>query len=428
MESEVLYVNSLAPKGPGTLHAAMQRCCEPSAAMIKRAICFNVSGAIKFPEDSRFSDPTDWEGCRFTGPKNVIVCGDSSPGGIVITGHPVLIEDPQNFTWRGITHVLEAPAGKHNASIWGGIRCIVSPGKTSKNVNFVNCSIVGGEDECAFGPSDWVERPNNPEGTGYLVPAFDGLHFIRCFVGYGTNVHRGYHNFGIMTQSTVRSSFVGNYFAHENRRCPQAEGFDGLSMGNITYNTGSMAFGCTKGTWSIINNLFVPGWNSKQTTPQSLPVQIAQTSGTVTRKGKTVFNLWGNRRVPYGNIAQLVVNDSTFCDNLMQDSGMALEIVVRTKGFDRHVASYPDAFAAVSQLHSVGARNCPYAKRAVKDLDVPSLLPPYPLGGVKRNGEWMRLVSGRISDLGIPLPPSRTYGSDGFESPISYENLVAGIF
>lgn len=421
MENEVLVVSSLAPKGPGTLHEALLKCC--SSDIKQRAIYFDVSGVIQFPEDSHTTDPADWQGCRIKGPKNVVVCGDSSPGRIVISGHPYLIEDPQNFVWRGMSHVLEAPVNKINASSWGPMRCTVSPNQTSRNVSFIDCSFVGGEDENAFGPNDWVERARDPFDAHYICPVFENLNFVRCFFGYGTSVHRnGYHNFGLMVVCVEKSSIVGCYFAHENRRSPQGEGFDNVAIGNVVYNYGTMAFGCLKGRWNVLNNLFVPGPNSRQSAPQVLPVQVTPSSGPVMRTGNTTFNLIGNRRPPLGAIPHFTMNDASFCDNQMSATGMTMTILSNPAGLERLLARYPDCYSAIDQLSRVGARGCPYVAKAVVDIKINELRPPYVVGAT-RGGAWIPAITGRLSDLGCPVPSSHTYLTPKLPT---YDQLVAG--
>lgn len=424
MDTEVLIVSTLDPMGPGSLYDALKRCATGPEKL--RAIYFDVSGTISFPNDARWSDPENWKGARIKGLKNVVICGDSSPGRIVITGHPYLLEDMQNVTWRGITWALEAPISSAYANYWGPVRATASPGVTCRNVGFINCCFYGGEDETPFGPDDWKERATNVGKTGYECPAFENLNFYRCFFGYGTSAFRGsYHNFGLMLMCVQKSSVVDCFFAHENRRNAQIEGYDNVYVGNIVFNPGSMYFGSLKGSTLIANNLWVPGNETKQTPPHVLPVQVTPSTFPNARTGTCKFKLHGNRRLAYGKIPELTANDITMCDNQMAANGIQM-IVESVPPYElnssRVLSLYPDCWKSLENVSTIGVRGCPYVARAVGEMKVADLKKPW-VPGMVRDGHWIMLNTGRLSDLGIPFPGLKPYLTLNVPS---YERLVAG--
>lgn len=239
----VYRVYTLNPTGPGSILDALDY-----TGTATRHVIFDVSGTIKLTEK--------W--ARKV--KNVIVHGDTSPGGICITGAPMAFVDCENLVFEHVMWCLDTAPTKQLSKVWNPIK-VISLDETCRNVTFNHCSVFGGDDENNFGPSNHYDRN--------VDVANEGITVTNCIFGFGTRYWRGNHNFSLAVSFGRDMTIANNLFVHNNRRSPQVycppgdcdEG--GVIAGNVVVNHGSMAVGVIRGTFDVYNNTFIQGRNSK---------------------------------------------------------------------------------------------------------------------------------------------------------------------
>jgi len=218
------------------------------------------------------------------GPKNIVVHGDTSPNGIIITGAPMGFVDSENITIKHITWIQdEAPGDGSKANSWNPLKLLSKYG-SNKNFTLEHCGVFGGDDENDFG-SWWNARYTawntyaNANGLTPPPPTSENLVVKNCIFGYGTTAHRGNHNFSLGVSYAKNITIEGNIFVHNNRRNPQvfSAKFEQLAGGvisnNVTYNYGTMGLGVVYGGYDIVNNFFKQGTN---TTTSQKAMEVTQ--------------------------------------------------------------------------------------------------------------------------------------------------------
>lgn len=239
----VYRVTTLDPQGSGSIFDALSYNGDET-----RHVVFDVAGTITLPERWWFKS------------RNIVVHGNTSPGGICLTGGTMAFVDCENLTFRDVMWCLDVAPNKKMAVSWNPVK-VLSDEKTCRNVTFDHCAILGGDDENDFGPL-------NHQVLKTAVAA-DGVTVTNCIFGLGTRKWRKNHNFSLAVSYAKNVVIDGNLFAHNNRRNPQVysprseQDQGGVISNNIVYNYGSMGVGVLFGTWDIVNNKFIHGRNSK---------------------------------------------------------------------------------------------------------------------------------------------------------------------
>ena len=242
-DSNIYRVTNINSSGPGSFLDGLTYNGDET-----RHIIFDVAGTIVLPEKWSYNS------------RNIVVHGDTSPGGICITGAPMAFVDCENLEFHHIMWCLDEAPNQRLAKVWNPIK-ITSHNKTCRNILFNHCSVFGGDDENNFGPSNHYERN--------VDLANDGVTVQNCIFGFGTRQWRGNHNFSLAVSFGRDMVIKNNLFLHNNRRSPQVycppgqceEG--GVIAGNVVYNYGSMAVGVIRGTFDVYDNTFIHGRNSK---------------------------------------------------------------------------------------------------------------------------------------------------------------------
>jgi hypothetical protein len=239
----VYRVTTLSPTGEGSILDALEYNGEED-----RHVIFDVAGTITLPERWAYKS------------KNIIVHGNTSPGGICLTGGTMAFMDCSGLTFRHLMWCLDEAPTERQARSWNPVK-VLSDEETCTNIEFDHCTILGGDDENDFGPL-------NHQNVKVPV-SMDGIRVSNCIFGLGTRRWRGNHNFSLAVSYAKNVEIDGNVFAHNNRRNPQVysphgEQYEGgVISNNIIYNYGSMGIGVIWGTWDIVNNRFRHGRNSK---------------------------------------------------------------------------------------------------------------------------------------------------------------------
>jgi len=276
MDFHVYVVTTLAALGNGSLIEGLSYNGDE-----ERWIVFDVAGSITLDADSCLLDAE---------PRNIRVFGNTSPGGVRITGHPFYLKNAENVHFYHVAWHLQAQRNRRMVKSWSPIRVISTAEHQTRTVSFTHCSIYGGQDENGVTPLN--SREHDPEAY-----ASDGVLFDRCLFGPSWYLHRGYHNHHLMF-SHARNAVVRDcFFAHANRRCPQLHGDRCTSLNNVVYNYGTMATGVMGGgSYDVIRNLYIPGLNSRRK-PPVFPVttQPAQ-------EGTVRLYLGRNMRLKYESI------------------------------------------------------------------------------------------------------------------------------
>ena len=252
MDPSYIYrVTNLNNSGPGSLIEALNY-----SGPLWRHVIFDVSGTIKL------------DGITVVRPSNVKVHGNTSPGGIVITGAPLAFIDISNVSLNHLVFALDTAPSEKSSISWNPIK-VLSDEKTCSNFSMDHCAVFGGDDDNDFGPLVHTARK--------VDLALDGCYVTNCFFGYGTTKWRGNHNFSLAISFGRDIVVNNNVFVHSNKRCPQVfsrEAHDhegGQICGNLLYNYGSQGIGVCFGTFDIVDNLFLFGKNSKDAW---LPIKI----------------------------------------------------------------------------------------------------------------------------------------------------------
>lgn len=239
----VYRVTTLAPTGKGSILDALEYDGQED-----RHVIFDVAGTITLPERWAYKS------------KNIIVHGNTSPGGICLTGGTMAFIDSSDLTFRHLMWCLdEAPTLQMSRS-WNPVK-VLSDEIPCTNIEFDHCAIFGGDDENDFGPL-------NHQNVKVPV-SMDGINVTNCIFGLGTRRWRGNHNFSLAVSYAKNVVIDGNFFCHNNRRNPQVysphdeQNEGGVISNNVIYNYGSMGVGVIWGTWDIVNNTFHHGRNSK---------------------------------------------------------------------------------------------------------------------------------------------------------------------
>lgn len=281
------FVTNLNPKGPGSLSYGMQWKSDE-----KRIIHFEVAGTINFPEDSYlgfYSSKSPYENPAAWTSRNIEVQAHAAPGHVIITGSPVWMDNCIDVTINGLSFILDAPSNDKLANFWGPLRVTSSGPGRSHNLNFINCALIGGEDEVAVCPNGVWPAASSTDAY------HSNINFEGCFFGYGTTKWRGNHNHAIAATFVDKFVFNGNFIAHENRRCPQVDGNSTITN-NVIYNYGTMGIGFYKGNHNVKNNMFIRGPQSRDK-PIVYLLQVAESD----RTGLVVVSNEANKLVKINN-------------------------------------------------------------------------------------------------------------------------------
>lgn len=197
---DVFIVTSLADDGPGTLRDGLRTADGP------RTVVFEVAGEIALESP-----------LRFTG-SHLTIAGQTSPGGVTITGYPTEIVDSQHVVIRhmrfrpGDRHAAEVPGkpGRGNADLVGDAAdALTIIGSTQVIVDHVSAS--WSMDETLS-----VTKSANVTVQHSIISESlnDSFHT------------EGAHGFGSLVRGTGTDgySFIGNLWAHHQRRMPAVGG------------------------------------------------------------------------------------------------------------------------------------------------------------------------------------------------------------
>lgn len=237
-------VTNLNPSGSGSLDVCVE-------AQGPRTCIFEVSGTILLTSNMKIKEPF------------LTIAGQTAPSpgitlrgaGLEISTHDVLI---QHLRIRvGDNH--NGPSGENRDGV-----AIVNNGLENDVYNIVidHLSVSWAVDE---NMSTWFPGVHDVTISNSIIS--EGLH---------DSLHpEGPHSKGFLIgYGTDNISFIGNLFAHNERRSPRVHGdTSSLFVNNLIYNWGSAAgsYGSDYGplTASIVGNVYIKGTDSK-----SLPVII----------------------------------------------------------------------------------------------------------------------------------------------------------
>jgi len=275
----VYVVTTLAASGFGSLSDALQYRGDEH-----RIVVFDVSGDITLDRESSLFD--------FAGMKNITVFGNTSPGGIQITGHPLALVNAKNVSFHHMVWSLSANYDKNHVNYWNPIKLLSKDGGSCENILFSHCSFRGGQDENDFGP--WNHKDHDPKLISSRNVVVDA-----CLFGAPYWLHRPRHNFNLMLVFADKAVVTRSLFVHANRRSPQIHGDNCLVAGNVIYNYGTMGIGVMPGSSvDVIDNLFIPGPNSN--TFSADPVISTPTHRWAAKQ--TGLFMSGNTRVRYKDV------------------------------------------------------------------------------------------------------------------------------
>ena len=252
-QADVLRVTTLAPKGPGSLRAALE---DPRP----RLVVFEVGGVI------------DLEGRTLVvRHPHLVLAGQTAPdpgitlirGGLIVETHDVKIQ-----------HIAVRPGdGRMASTEWAPDALGVRRGDAPvHDVVFEHCSATWAIDEnlSTSGPGD-VDADKDPDATAHDIVIRSCL--IAEALSHSTHP-KGEHSKGTLVHDGVRNVTIeGCLYAHNRERNPRVKG--GASarvIGNVMYNWGNACVGVgVKGNQKMLTpaqvvlegNVAIPGPDTK---------------------------------------------------------------------------------------------------------------------------------------------------------------------
>jgi len=218
---EVIKVTNLIDDGPGSFRAAIE-------TQGPRIIVFEVSGIINLESDLWITEPY------------ITIAGQSSPGGILVTGRAVIVNANdvimQHLRFRVGSHNMANPETHDAFVIWGGHP--QGGGNPAYNIIIDHCSFSWGVDEVfstAYNPQNiTVQWSIISEGLSYA--------------GHP----KGEHSKGLMLWNRwspdTKASLHHNYFAHNTDRNPLIGSLDssitGTAIADVVNNVAYNYYGC----------------------------------------------------------------------------------------------------------------------------------------------------------------------------------------
>lgn len=231
-----------------------------------RIVIFDVSGQIEIP----------YPYGAVVNSRRVYVLGNTSPGGITITGAPLSLVNCQDISLEHLRFRMGLPATTADAPWWNPLKIVTNgladTSSRSRRLQVRHCSFAGGTDEN-------IAAPDNISAWGPNNPALEDISIRNCIYAFPWRAMRGEdgapgkHNFGLMLTNVLRGRVSGCLFAHCYRRCPQVYGWDCLISNNLIYNYGTMAIGTMGGRMQVTDNLFIRGTNTRKT-PVVAPISV----------------------------------------------------------------------------------------------------------------------------------------------------------
>jgi pectate lyase len=213
---KIIKVNNLNDSGPGSFREAV-------LSSGPRIIVFEVSGIINLASRVRIENPY------------LTIAGQTSPGGILITGHMVLIDTyeviVQHMRFRVGSHRIASgadPETLDSLTIWGSYWGHVDD---AYNIIIDHCSMGWGVDETM-------------SVTGGVRNATIQWSIISESLSHAGHP-KGEHSKGLLVDGKYQVpqsvSLHHNYFAHNNSRSPQVStpaGVDQIvdAVNNVSYN------------------------------------------------------------------------------------------------------------------------------------------------------------------------------------------------
>ncbi|MEX0775106.1 MAG: autotransporter-associated beta strand repeat-containing protein [Phycisphaeraceae bacterium] len=264
----VIEVTNLNNTGTGSLRAA----CSASGA---RTIVFRVSGNIELTSDINITQPY----CT--------IAGQTSPGGICVTGGWGMIVKTHNVVIRGMRYrtgdlyIYPFPPGKDpdNRDSFG----VGTGSGAAQHVIF---------DRCSF---SWAIDDN--VDTWYPV---DYVTFQNCIFSeplWNAGHPKGAHGFNFLIgDHAKRVSVHHNLLMHANDRSPGIkQDCTGTFINNVVYNWGWVAMDFFKEssateamTFDVVGNLFIPGLDTSSN--KGIYFRTGSSGPTATSR----FFLYGN--------------------------------------------------------------------------------------------------------------------------------------